>query len=285
MAATASVRAHIEDGSILQKVIDAARYALHEVNFSVDGEGFFGEGIDDSRSLVVQIKLRKQGFEDFDCVSELNLGLSLQNLHDVFRCSFVGDSMTFSAEKGGENLFVDFESKQEDRESTFSIKLMDQSNFDNMGDVDFDLQPEFSVTMNSAVLNRFVTEFANMSKSAEIKIKVDETSLELIPRKLDLIEEGSTINHRICESPGKALEISQDGDAESYSAIFSVASLQKMCKAHSISEQATLYFSEGRPLCIHFNLGDLGYIRYHLVPTVEAEDIGTQMSQMISQSQ
>lgn len=246
---------------------------------------FFGEGIDDSRSLVVQLKLRKQGFEDFDCASEMNLGVSLQNLHDVFRCGFAGDSMTLSAEKGGENLFIDFESKQDDRESTFSVKLMDQSNFDTMGDMDFSPEPQFTVTMNSAVLNRFVTEFANMSKSAEIKITVDETSLELEPRKLDLIEEGSTINHRICESPGKALTISKDGDAESYSAIFSVASLQKMCKAHSISEQATLYFSDGRPLCIHFDLGDLGYIRYHLVSTVEAEDIGTQMSQMISQSQ
>jgi len=283
--AVSAVRAHLEDGTLLRKVIDGSRYVLHELNFEVNDEGFQAEGIDDSRSLFMQLVLNKNGFEDFECGSDMKFGLSVQNLHDVFKCSFLGDSMTFSAEKGGENLFVDFESKREDRESTFSIKLIDQSNFESLGDLGVDLNPDFTVTMNSAVLNRFITTFAQMAKNTIIKFKVEETSLEMEITNVDLIENGSSINHRLCQEPNRGLEISQDGEIPLYSEDFDANALAKICKCTPVSQNVTLYFAQDQPLCIEYGLGDLGYIRYRVTGTIAAENIGTQMSQLISQSQ
>jgi len=267
-------KAHFDDSTLFQKIIQGVRHVVDDLSFIVTPSGIQATGADDSVSNLVDINLKKEGFAEFYGSEMTRIGMNLDTFNQVMKIGFPGDLLTLQNESGDENLKVKFQSPKEDRQSDFEVRLIDTSAMDS-----FDpppLKPDYCVEMNSSILSKFINSYASMNPTG-VTMKVNAESFTLTLIGVELLD--GQVSHTICHEENHELNIEKRGDNEEMIQSFDLRSWVKFCRNSSISHLVKIYFQEENPCVVEYDLNDLGYMRFYVA---QKENPQTQMDSQLA---
>jgi len=267
-------RAHFDDSTVFQKIIDGVRHVVNDISFIITPQGIQATGADDSVSNLVDINLLKEGFAEFYGSERTRIGMNLDIFNQAMKMGFAGDLLTLQNDAGDENLKVKFQSPKEDRQSDFEVRLIDASVMDTFEPPK--LKPAFTVEMNSSVLSKFINSFSSMGPTS-ITMTVKSDGLTLTLTGVELLD--GTVSHSVSYDESHELKIEKHGDSNEMIQTFDLQSWVKFCRGSmaSITNLVTVYFQSENPCVVEYDLGDLGYLRFYVAQKE------TPMTQMDSQ--
>jgi proliferating cell nuclear antigen len=102
--------ARLTTGSLLKKVLEAVKDLVTDANFDCNATGVSLQAMDSSHVSLVTMLLRAEGFDPFRCDRNQSLGINLNSMNKILKCSGNDDVITIKAEDGGDMVTFVFES-------------------------------------------------------------------------------------------------------------------------------------------------------------------------------
>lgn len=103
--------AHLTQGTLLKKIIEAMREFVTEANFECTPTGITLQAMDSSHVSLVAMELLEGTFEHYRCDRPISLGINIASLSKILKCSGSDDSITIKASEQGDSVTFMFESK------------------------------------------------------------------------------------------------------------------------------------------------------------------------------
>lgn len=97
-------------GSLLKKVLEAIKDLVNDANFDCSSTGFSLQAMDSSHVALVALLLRSEGFEHYRCDRNISMGMNLNNMSKMLKCSGNDDIITIKADDGSDTVTFMFES-------------------------------------------------------------------------------------------------------------------------------------------------------------------------------
>ena len=261
--------AKLAQGVVLKKLVDAVRELCREVNWDVGPTGISMQSMDTSHVCLVNFTLSSEGFELFRCDRPGTLGIDLENLAKILKCSGAGDSITMRADADGDKLTLLFENDARDRVSEFDLKLMEIES-DHLGVNDADYAA--TVTMPSAEYQRIVKDLATIGDSAAVSISSDEGNGNIkFAVYGDIGNASVTVKGREGETPSDASIVAVDVE-ETVSATFGLRYLVNFAKATPLAASVQIALSKDLPARVKYEIADVGDVTYYLAPKMFDDD-------------
>lgn len=254
--------AKLSQGDIFKKLISSMLELCGECNFECSEEGIVCQSMDSSHVSLVSVSLNAKGFEEYSCDEECTLGLNLQNLNKILKCSGSKDSMTISA-KDTENVKFKFVNEAGDQESEFDLKLMTVEE-DHLAIPETDYK--CIVTMPSSQFASICRDLKEIGES--VKISATKHGVNFVCSG-DIGTANMLLKHNQTAEDEKAVKIVMDEPIDQQ---FALRYLSSFAKSSCLSSQVQLSFSEDVPLQVSFQMEDLGCVKYFLAPKIEEED-------------
>ncbi|AWU77062.1 uncharacterized protein C5L36_0C09690 [Pichia kudriavzevii] len=253
-----------DEASLLKKVIDSIKDSVKLCNFNCSqADGITVQAIDDSRVLLIALKMDPGCFQEFRCDRELVLGLDLESLSKILKQGNNEDFLSLLAEDNPDSLLIVFEDKKKDRISEFSLKLMDIDS-DSLA-ID-EMENDCSITMPAAEFAKVARDFKTMSESLNIVV-----TKESVKFKADgQIGSGSVIfkPHTDVEHPEQSIKVDVNSPVD---LTFGAKYLNDIVKASSLSPSITIKLTDKAPALFEFKLPS-GFLRYYLAPKFEDDE-------------
>ena len=258
-------------GVLLKKLVDAVRELCREVNWDVGPTGISMQSMDSSHVCLANFSLTSEGFELFRCDRPGSLGIDLENLAKILKCSGAGDSITMRAADDGDKLTLVFENESRDRVSEFDLKLMSiESEHLGVSDADY----AATVTMPSAEYQRIVRDLATIGDSAAISVSSDEGSSNGSIKFAvygDVGNASVTVKGRDGEGPSDASLVAIDVE-ESVSLTFGLRYLVNFAKATPLAASVQLALGKDLPARVKYEIDGVGDVTYYLAPKMSDDD-------------
>merc|ERR1711904_729775 len=121
---TMVLEAHLQQASLLKKVVDAMKDLCKEVNFDCSEKGIQVQSMDSSHVALVSLLLRESAFADFKCDRPTSMGMNVDSLSKVFKICGPNDSLKLKWQNDADTLNFQCENSEDDRIADFDLKLM-----------------------------------------------------------------------------------------------------------------------------------------------------------------
>ncbi|ODV86510.1 hypothetical protein CANARDRAFT_6975 [[Candida] arabinofermentans NRRL YB-2248] len=258
------LEAQFEDASLFKKVIDSIKDSVKLCNFTCSqSDGIVVQAIDDSRVLLIALKIDNDCFQDFRCDKNLVLGLDLESLGKILKQGNNDDRLTLLAEDSPDNLTINFEDKNKDRISEFNLKLMDiDSDSLSIEDMDNDC----SITMPSNDFAKIVRDMKILSESLQIIVTKDSIKFGA---------EGSIGAGKVILKPQTNIDKPEESVKINLNSpvnlTFGAKYLNDIVKATTLSNTVTIKLTDKAPALFEYSLPS-GYLRFYLAPKFDDEE-------------
>lgn len=103
--------AKIADAPNFKKLIEAIKDLVKTANIDVSSQGMSIQAMDSSHVALVSLNLKEKGFTSYRCDKSMTLGLSIENVAKILKCSGNDDLITLHCEDEPSTLNFNFESK------------------------------------------------------------------------------------------------------------------------------------------------------------------------------
>lgn len=252
--------ASLKQASILKKLVDAIKDLANEANWEVDANGIRMQAMDSSHVCLIAFDLEAGKFDRYEVSDRHTFGINLGNLAKILKCTANDDVVTMTFD-GGDALAFAFESG-ENRTSEFSLKLM-QIECEQLGipeGTEYDVVAE----LPSADLARIVRDLGTIGDNLTVSGKggPPETILKFSTSG-DIGDASMTLKG------GGDLVVSVKTDT---TLSFSSRYVVSFSKGSSLSACVKLSVSKDTPMCIEYNVGDVGTLKYYLAPKMNDDD-------------
>jgi len=260
---TINFSAKLSQGDIFKKLVGSMRELCQECNFECSDTGIVCQSMDSSHVSLVSVSLNAKGFEEFACEEECTLGMNLENLTKVLKCSGNKDSMSISA-TDTEYVKFRFENESGDQESEFQLKLMTiETDHLQIPETEY----KCVVTMPSSEFARICRDLKEIGDA--VKISASKAGV-LFSCTGDIGSANLLLKANQTEAEDeKSIKIQMEEPIEQQ---FALRYLNSFAKSACLSSQVQLSFSEDVPLQVAFHMEDLGSVKYFLAPKIEDED-------------
>jgi proliferating cell nuclear antigen len=251
----------LENSKILKDLIESLSGIIDETEIKVKDDAFIIRAMDPSRIALLEFKMEKEHFDEWENGDTHKLGLNLDDLNKILKRSRSGDSLEIHHEKGGHKVKIIMEKNGNTRKRTFTLALLDidieEIPMDNLLAIeypsDFVIDPDFIVeAMKDAEIYSEIMNFKAKEGEGlvfESSGQIGELIYELMPD--DLIES---------DLKGEALG--------SYSINF----LKSILKLSGITEKLSIALKTDHPIKMVFWILEGGQLNYFLAPRVEESD-------------
>jgi proliferating cell nuclear antigen len=198
--------ARLLQGSLLKKILEAMKDLVTQANFDCSSTGIALQAMDNSHVALVALLLRQDGFEHYRCgelafitfaiffffanmmkahnewppVSMLDLccaadrtlalGIKLESMAKILKCSGNDDVITLKAEDSADSLTFMFESPSQDRISDFELKLMSIDS-EHLGIPDTDYTA--TIKMPASEFQRITRDLQIVGDTVKISVSKD----------------------------------------------------------------------------------------------------------------
>jgi len=253
----------LKNGEVLTKIISAISELVTDANFDCREDGMSLQAMDSSHVSLVSMLLRAEGFEEWTCQQNCQLGIQLQHLMKLLRCMHTKDSVELNYKENNEELDFIFKSPNEERVSHFSLKLMEIDQ-EHLGIPDTEYQT--SVQMPSSEFMRICRDLASFGDTITIKVTKEEISFSVMGGE---IGDGTMSLRSSTATDEEEPEATFINSKEDISQAFALRYLQNFTKATPLSNTVTLRMNPEVPLLVDYKIDDLGYLRYYLAPKID----------------
>ena len=254
-------KAHIADANILKKVIDAIKDLIIDANFICTDEGIQMQAMDSAHVSFITLNLPAEGFTQYECESQFTLGLNVANLSKILKCGEAGDSILLTADPEGDTLSITLESADGTRKSDFELRRIDiETDSVEIPDVEYSC----SITMPCSTLQRIIRDLATFGETCTVSVKVGEADFSA---KGEISKMTTTIKEdKVSKKESEHTVITVSSDVKQ---MFAMRYLNIFAKANGLTQQVGLFMSEGVPLYITYDMGEVGSIGYYLAPKLD----------------
>nr|POF19164.1 proliferating cell nuclear antigen [Quercus suber] len=88
---------------------------VYVANFDCSATGFSPQAMDSSHLALVAFLLKYEGFEHYYCDRNLSMGMNLNNMAKMLKCTGNDDIVTTKADDGGDTITFMFKSPSKNR--------------------------------------------------------------------------------------------------------------------------------------------------------------------------
>lgn len=260
--------AHVKEASTFKKVIDSIKDLVTEANFLCTSDGLQMQAMDKSHVALICLTLLSEGFIEYDCPSDFTLGLNVSLLSKILKCAENNDSLRLEADADGDCLNVTFESPNGQRKSTFEMR---RTTLDGDQVEIPDAEYQCSVKMPCSQFKKVVSDLGLLGETCSLEVKKGEVVFSLSS------EVGGNAQFALKEDRTSKREMDQtcidvDEDDRRVKMAFAVSYLNQFAKTSGISEQVGFFMSDGMPLYITYDMGEIGSVGYYLAPKIMGDD-------------
>jgi proliferating cell nuclear antigen PCNA len=232
---------------------------LVDTNIQWDKDGMKIMDLDNTRVVMIHMKLHASKFEDYSCEEPLITGVNLANLNKLMKTVDNSDTLTFYLDKADANrlaIRVENEEKQTHTEYKLNLLEIEQSHL-NIDDVPV----QTCGILNSVEFSQIIKKMATLGERVEIQCTDNKLVLKRVG---DVISQETIISN--IERPAEA---DLTDAAEIVQGVFSLKYLVFFCKCQSFSENLELYMKNNYPLIMQYKNNTLGELKLCLSPFVE----------------
>lgn len=252
------VEAKTVQTSAIRTLVEALKCILVEMNFIFDNEGIRMVAMDNTRTVMVHLRLAADKFEKYAChTTRLIVGLNTDHLYRIVKTATNDDTLTFYIEKNNHNqLGILLENGEKKQRTRYQLSLLDRDEPDiHMP------QSEFSarIVMPSVDFQKVCRDMLLlMAKTVEIK-SVGET--------LTFSCKGQfATRSTVLGDSDSEFSIQKKQADEIISGNFSLPHLTLFTKCTNLSSNMELYMKNDWFLMIKYVVANLGEIKLCLMP-------------------
>jgi proliferating cell nuclear antigen len=242
-------------------LIEALKELLTDVSIEFDDTGMKIITMDNTRTVLVHLKLDASKFEYYQCKTKTNIGVNMLNMYKLIRCINNNDILTLFVEENDMNhLGIRIENCEKNTKTVYKLNLLD------LDDRKISIDPEefYSViTLPSVDFQKICRDMNNIADYVEIKN---------ISNQLILSCQGDFCNQEtiISDSDSGNVIVNKNTN-EILQGIFNLKFLVTFTKCTNLSSMAEIYLKNDYPLLIKYAVASLGEIKLALAPTDRCE--------------
>jgi proliferating cell nuclear antigen len=248
-------RAVLSDAKLWRSIIETLSTTVDQANFVFTTKGMSVRAMDPIRVEMVDFELSKDAFEDYQCNSDMRLGINLDGMGKVMRRAAAGDSLELVLDEKNNRLLTRFRGKSV---RTFSLSLLD------LGSEELPTpKVEFKALakLTAEAIGEAIKDAGVVSDQVKVTLKPDMLMMKASGDTGDALVEFRKGSEALLD-----LEVKEESTA-----IYALNYLNDMMKAGSISETAILQISTNMPLRMDFLISSGGRITYFLAPRRESD--------------
>lgn len=260
----------ISDNRKFEIFVDIFKHAkdVNEIfNIHMSNDGMFMQGMDQSHILVMEFKLTKDWFEEFEFNQENDTviyGINASNVFKFLNTKQDNQKMILTCPPGGDKLLFEFKGeKAKEYNKKFNMTLIELDDNlitipDSEDDVEFIIEHSnfacsidqlalFGETLEIAIDNdNIIMSSSGMDGDMEINIKTDD------------VEEFSADE---C-----------DEDEVLLSQSYAIKYIKIMCNFNKVSKMLYIKLSADKPICSRYELENDSYVRLYLAPKINDDN-------------
>jgi proliferating cell nuclear antigen len=246
----------VQTGAI-RTLVEALKCILVEMNFTFDKEGIKMVAMDNTRTVLVHMRLEASRFEKYHCSTPTVIGLNTDHLYRIVKTATNDDTLTLYIEKNDHNkLGVLLENGEKKQRTRYQLNLLDKDEPDiNMPNSEFGAR----IVMPSIDFQKICRDMLLlMAKTVEIK-SIGET--------LTFSCKGQfATRSTILGDSDSEFSIHKQKTDEIISGNFSLPHLTLFTKCTNLSSNMELYMKNDWFLMIKYVVANLGEIKLCLMP-------------------
>ncbi len=239
-------------------LVEALKCILVEMNFTFDKEGIRMIAMDNTRTVLVHMRLMASQFEKYTCNTDnLVIGLNTDHLYRIVKTATNDDTMTLQIDKSDSNhLKVILENGDKKQVTKYSLSLLDRDepNID-MPTAEFSAR----ITMPSVDFQKMCRDMTLLSaKTVEIK----SVNSSMIFGCKGQFASRTTI----MGDSDNEFSVQKESKEEIISGTFSLPHLVLFTKCTNLSNNLELFMKNDWFLMIKYVIANLGEIKLCLMP-------------------
>ena len=245
--------------SAFRILIESLKDILTDCNFIIDSSGIKLIATDNSRNVLIHMKLLSENFDYFYCSEKVTLGINMTNIFKLIKTMGNNDILTLFLEKDNTNqLGIQLNNKEKCLQTVYKLNLLDIKD-DNITIPDAIF--ETALTLPSSDFQKIIRDMMNIGTLIEIK----SVGSELI---LNCQGDFACQETNLSET-NNGLQFSQISPAETpIQGIFSLKYLLLFTKCTNMCNQIHIHIKNDYPLVIVYSVANLGEIKLCLAPNV-----------------
>merc|ERR1712079_3860 len=114
--------ARLVQGSLLKKVLESVKELLRQATWDCSDTGIQLQAMDTSHVSLVSVNLCSEGFDKFRCDRQLSMGMDLDSMARILRCSSKEDTVVVRAQDQPDTVTFIFESPTHAKVSEYEMK-------------------------------------------------------------------------------------------------------------------------------------------------------------------
>jgi len=247
-----------EDAKYFRDILKALETCVHEATFQVTSEGLFFKGMDPSRVAMVELRLPKYVFYEFENVEEKRFTVSLEYLtKTILKNIYKDDRIRLELSQDNDKLLVVLES---DMAREFSVNLLE-----NPEPEDLPPNPNIAFTCMVKVTLEGLKKILE-DTTETIKLIADTESLTFTSDS-DL----SKFSVRLTKGSDCLLSI--ETHEAFVKSIYSITYLKEFVKAlKPLGAVAEICYAKDMPMSMKSDLKGEGSLTFWLAPRIEEEE-------------
>jgi len=227
---------------------------ISEGIFQLEDDGVKLVAADPAMVALVNFKLEKDVFEDYQLDEETKIGLNLENLYSILRRANSDDKIILEV-KDDSKFYITIENGST-REFSLPILNLSEDDIPSTEDLEYSMSAE----LETAVLESAVKDALVVGDSVVISADSEGIYIEA---------EGdqSNVDFTIDKDAAGVLEFS-GGEARS---MFSLDYLNNMIGAKKLSDNVTIKLGDDFPMRLNFEVPEKARLSFVLAPRIEEE--------------
>jgi proliferating cell nuclear antigen len=240
-------------------LIETLKELLIDTNIQWDKDGMRIVDLDNTRVVMIHLKLHASKFEDYVCTERVVTGVNLGNLNKLMKTVDNSDTLTFYLDKADSNrMAIRVENEEKKTHTEYKLNLLEIE----LTPLNIDAVPvEVCGILNSAEFSQIVKKMSTLSERVEIQCTDNKLVLKRVG---DVISQETIISN--IERPVDAPVVDP---SEIIQGVFSLKYLVFFCKCQSFSENMELFMKNNYPLILQYKNNTLGELKLCLSPFVE----------------
>ncbi len=244
----------LEKAADFQKSISAISVLIDEAEFILDENALLLKATDPSQISMVDFRLEKSAFKEYDVDGKMKLGLDLDYLNQVVSRAKSDDALSLELSEDKSRLLIEFSGVSTRK---FQVPLIDISAAELPNPkIDFDAE----VILKAAVLQDALKDAALISTHVSLGVDSDKFFVKATSSKGALDNETGKGDKGLVE-----LKASQPA-----SSMFPLDYLQDMMKGPGSDSNVCIKLKKDAPVEISYKIGKAS-LTFFLAPRIESE--------------
>jgi len=246
-------------------LIEALKEILTDTNLIFDKTGIKLIATDNSKIVLIHMKLHSENFEHYYCKDKIKIGINMNNLFKLIKVMNNNDILSLYINENDPNK-LGIRIFNEDKNSITSFKL----NLLDISEEEIKIPPaefETELTLPSSDFQKLILDMTNIGDSVDIKSVSDSLIFECAG---DFASQETILNETKDKNKSTGLKFSVTSDPDKpIQGVFSLKYLVLFTKCTNLCNLIHMYIKNDYPLIIKYTVANLGDIKLCLSPNVE----------------